>query len=425
MAFVVAAVFGRLFDDFDVPGVGISYGQFLVMGAVAVLLAEVALSRHPAGEWRVAMLLLAGYCVLGLLSIVYARDTAAVTDELIDIVQNSLVFVVIVGAATTPSRLRGVIWGVVLASGILAAVNLYQLATGSFDQTFWGLAGGERELLGDDRSSFRISGPGLGPNGLAHILTFAIPLALDRSLGETRWRLRVVAAGITVLLVVATMFTYSRNGFLTMMLLGVLITAYRRVPIKRALGIGAVAVVALAMFAPGAYTERLDTLTRLGSDLGTTQSRSVGRTSEYVAGVQMYVDHPVLGVGLGNYPSRYLEYSEQIGLDTRREDRAPHSLYLQFASELGAIGLAWLGIVIAVAIVGLRRSRRAAAEHGDRASAATLGAIEIAFIGFLAFSLFRHIALHRYFFIPIALALAAPGALRPRPATRSTGHQAV
>jgi len=410
LAVMVAAVYGRLFDDFQVPGIGLSYGQALVITLTVALLIQASLGE-PVGEYRVGLFVIGTFCALGLVSLAHAQDRAAVMTELSGMIQNSFVFFAILLGVTTPRRLRSVIWALILGAAIVAAVNLWQLATGTYENHYWGLATGELEVIVGETIGQRIGGPGLGPNGLALMLTFCIPLAFDRWMNDPVRGLRWVAAGVTLLLVAGTMFTYSRNGFLTMMLLAVLIARHRRVPWRRIAVAGACAVALIAAFAPRDYIDRLATLVELGSGkVGSEQSLSVGRTSEYIVGVEMYGDHPVFGVGLGNYPSHYLEYSTPLGVDARRENRAPHSLYLQFAAELGAVGLAWLLVVVATALVGLRRGRRLLAAS-DHASAEMLAAIEIAFVAFLWFSLFRHVALPRYFLVPVALALAAPGAV--------------
>jgi hypothetical protein len=414
---MVAAVWGRLFDAFFVPVIGLSYGEALVIGMIVALIIQAALGE-PVGDYRVGLFVIGTFCALGLVSLVHAKDPSAVRTDLTGMIQNSFVFFAILLGVNTPRRLRGVVWALIVGAATVAAVNLWQLATGTYDNHYWGLATGGLEVIVGETIGQRIGGPGLGPNGLALMLTFCIPLAFDRWMNDPVRGLRWLAAGLTLLLVVATMFTYSRNGFLTLILLGVLIARHRRVPWRRVVLAGACLAAIVAAFAPRDYIDRLATLVDLGSgDIGSEQSLSVGRTSEYLVGLQMYADHPALGVGLGNYPSRYLEYSRQLGADTRRENRAPHSLYLQIAAELGAVGLAWLLVVVATALIGLRRGRRSLAAS-DHPSAEMLAAIEIAFVAFLWFSLFRHVALPRYFLIPVALALAAPGAVgaRNRPA---------
>jgi O-antigen ligase len=93
----------------------------------------------------------------------------------------------------------------------------------------------------------------------------------------------------------------------------------------------------------------------------------------------VFVDHPVLGVGLGCYPQANAMYSPVLGyLDT-------HNTYLNLAAELGVPGLLlWLALVASV-LRHVRRCRR-------RTAAETLSVrtvwIERAIIGYLVAGLF-------------------------------------
>lgn len=85
-------------------------------------------------------------------------------------------------------------------------------------------------------------------------------------------------------------------------------------------------LVALAAFAlvvwqflPAQYTDRIGTLGGLvgaGSDTAVATEVSFrGRLSETTVAWQMFLDHPIQGVGLANYNSNYQAYSQNLGLD--------------------------------------------------------------------------------------------------------------
>jgi O-antigen ligase len=69
----------------------------------------------------------------------------------------------------------------------------------------------------------------------------------------------------------------------------------------------------------------------------------------------MLADHPLLGVGPGNYPTFYRDYSRRIGNDARVQ-REPHSLPLEIAAEQGAAGLlGWTLMIVGLVGYALRR----------------------------------------------------------------------
>jgi O-antigen ligase len=70
---------------------------------------------------------------------------------------------------------------------------------------------------------------------------------------------------------------------------------------------------------------------------------------------RMFLDNPVLGVGLGVYPRENARYAPEIGrMDT-------HNTYMNLAAELGLPGLAlWCALVWSVLRYAYRRRRLAA-----------------------------------------------------------------
>ena len=118
-----------------------------------------------------------------------------------------------------------------------------------------------------------------------------------------------------------------------------LIALERRISPAFLLG-GAAAVLLLLPFLPGNYVERMRSLVTLGSSAETAvyqESSFRGRTSEYVSGLLMFADHPLLGVGIKNYPINYQTYSSRLGLDSRTEERDAHSLYIEALAENGLV----------------------------------------------------------------------------------------
>jgi O-antigen ligase len=71
----------------------------------------------------------------------------------------------------------------------------------------------------------------------------------------------------------------------------------------------------------------------------------------------MFLGHPILGVGYGNYRSLYGDYIP----GARPDDLDAHNLYLQFLSETGMIGF----VVFAVLIVAFARMALKLARQAD------------------------------------------------------------
>ncbi|MGH9557029.1 MAG: O-antigen ligase family protein [Terriglobales bacterium] len=94
---------------------------------------------------------------------------------------------------------------------------------------------------------------------------------------------------------------------------------------------------------PSANQKRLQSMVEWEQD---TNAKT--RINLWKAGIRMFLENPVLGVGPGNFRPTYATY-QQGPLDPHRV-LAPHSIYVQALSELGLLGgltvfaLLWLGL---------------------------------------------------------------------------------
>ncbi|MBP7690440.1 MAG: O-antigen ligase family protein, partial [Anaerolineales bacterium] len=251
----------------------------------------------------------------------------------------------------------------------------------------------------------RISGPIGDPNFYAQILVVIVPLALDRLWHEKVIWLRGLAAWSLAACTLAILFTFSRGGFLALVVvLGVMFFIHRPSLSATLLTLG-VAVVMLR-FAPDGYLQRILSITDV-LDVSVTTDQSVrGRASENAAAWMMFVANPIGGVGLNQYPVNYQTYSRLMGMDPRRENRSPHSLYLQILAETGLAGLLTYGTVVVSMFAGLFEARRRFTALGQSASAGSAVAVGVALVGYLVAAIFLHAAYARYFWLLFGLALA-------------------
>ena len=298
----------------------------------------------------------------------------------------------------------------IAAAACLAAVGVYQHVTQSFDQSFWGFGTASVKHIVDDVSGFRISGPMSDPNFFAQLLVAVIPCAYDRVCSEDRRWVRVFFAASLFLCVVAVVLTFSRGALVALAAAAALVL-WRLPPPRWAWGWLAVVVVFAALLVPADYVSRVKSaVTSLpgAGDRHLSESSLRGRASEMIVGWQMFVDHPVTGVGMDNYPLLYQNYSRRLGLDRRVEDRSPHSLYVESLAETGLPGFAAFIMLLTAALYGLHR-----AAHGFRRSqrddrSNTCIAFQASVTGYLVAGLFLHNAYPVPFWVLIGLAFSVP-----------------
>lgn len=237
----------------------------------------------------------------------------------------------------------------------------------------------------------RASGPLGEPNFFALSLAALVPFALLHIVAGGRRRVLGVASLLAI--AAGVLATGSRGGMLSSL----------------------VAVVAFALVAPGRHRRVILTAMVVGvaalaplfaTQLNHSASRTTsGRQTENLVALHMFADHPVAGVGPGEYPYLYRDYTRHYGDDTRSL-REPHSLPLQIAAEEGVGGiLAWLAAGAALLGVVLRR----------RVWETMLGRALVLSVGtYLVGSLFLHGSELRMLFLLVGMVLAFAAALPER-----------
>jgi O-antigen ligase len=167
------------------------------------------------------------------------------------------------------------------------------------------------------------------------------------------------------------------------------------------------------MLVPAPVWDRLGTLldpfqdtSRVGQIVDDSVALRLG--AQRVA-LEMFLDHPFGGVGAGNYPLLYQDYSRNLGVPAVASQFYPHNLYLQVAAETGALGLVTFLPAIVGPLVHLELTRRLVSTGSSslpewRELAAGL---EIALFCYLVASVMLHASYPRYLWMLLALTVAA------------------
>ena len=200
------------------------------------------------------------------------------------------------------------------------------------------------------------------PNDLAALSLLALGVALALIFSASEWNLvRLGAAASAAILLVVILRTQSRGVFL-----GVVVATaptFIRILLQQmrvAVGIGIVVVLVASFAIPPKVWDRLSGIQKLTSADTIAQSDKEGSAAERVeilkAGWQIFLDNPVLGVGLGVFPLECNLYSPIIG------KRDTHNTYLNLAAETGLPGLAIWCALVGSALLRAHRARRRASD---------------------------------------------------------------
>lgn len=318
-------------------------------------------------------------------SIFWAHDQTVSVERIITLAQLTAFFFLIQLMVTTDRRLR-----IVSLTCFLATVFFASLTIGV------GVSAGLRR-------AFLIEGQ--NPNLVARTLGIGLLMApyVLGQLKQRRWRWLVILGA--AVLVVAVVLTGSRGAWVGLIAaVGFTWLLVRSKLVKlRTLAIASVALVVgiMALYSGGIIDDYMIQRILTVPNVQATGGWS-GRTRIWQIGWEMVKDDPLVGVGLGNFPTRFDEYIDvagQTGLVSSGRD--PHSLFLSIQAEVGIVGMFLFLCIVFVIFKRLARVR------GD--PRAILGILLLAFTLFTGVS--GTIQYMKFYWLAFGLAAVIPGVI--------------
>jgi putative inorganic carbon (HCO3(-)) transporter len=390
------------------PSLAVPFAAALVLLVVGRRL--ISGERIDATTLRGVFPLLPYFAVVSL-SALWAVDPQRTVGGAAELAKNLLIFWVAVELIRSLRVLTACCLALVLSAGALSAISVYQYVTGTFTSDYGGFAQADVRQIVDNVNLYRLAGPIGDPNFYALILLVTVPLGLALLASTRRPFVRLVVASGVVLTAATVLLTYSRGGVIVLAIGCLLSLARLRVDASRVALLVVALSVALALMPPSVW-ERLGTMLRPiqnTSQVGQVVDTSVElRLGAQRAAIEMFLDHPLGGVGADNYPLLYQEYSQRLGVTAVASQFQPHNLYLQVGAETGMLGLlAFLPAVIGP-LVALEQARRAGrGVTPAREWLVVSFGVEIALVCYLLASFTLQGSYPRYLWILLALVVAA------------------
>ena len=315
-----------------VPGIAIGV---LAYGTIALRSGQ----RLASARWLTAFVLI--FVSVGIASSLQAITPSTTVTKVFALLASAALFLAVFQICREREQLVIVAAGAVAGLLLASCQGLLQQVTGNF-HTFGAGAGGTS--VGRSQGSF--GHPNAYGGYLAVLIPLAVAFAASRGFStRLRW-----FGGVTLTLAVpALVLSYSRGAAGALVGGAIIWLAL----IRPRLAVVAAVVIAVGgvMFAPSAFKERFSS-SETTADVGL-------RSDIWASAVDIYSQHPLLGVGLNNFPVAYssLPSTLSTGAQRRLLHRSqilvpPHAqnLYLNVLAEEGILGLLSL---IALAIAAL------------------------------------------------------------------------
>ena len=184
------------------------------------------------------------------------------------------------------------------------------------------------------------------PHMLSFFLGLIIPIALALLLMEKR---KFFYGLLLAALLICDALTFSRGGYLGLFA-GSLATGifyWNKIQKNHKILLGGLAAVfLLVLLIPNPVSKRYL------SSFNLKEGSNKGRIETWRQAVGVVANHPITGVGIGNYP---LEIKPTASY---REPIYAHNTYLDIAAETGALNaLVWIGLLISATVAFLKKSK--------------------------------------------------------------------
>jgi len=203
-------------------------------------------------------------------------------------------------------------------------------------------------------------------NDFCMALNMILPFALFGAISARKGNEKIYFFFLILLFLFVVILTQSRGGFVG--LASVSIYCWLRSNRKIILGVLMGFLVGFALLiAPPSYWNEVRSISTENTE-SNPWGTGAQRMYSWNIGWNMFLDHPVIGVGQGNYPWNVERIENKLGVQWHERSlagRAAHSLYFTLLPELGVIGVVLYGAMIFFTLKDLNYIKKAAKTRKD------------------------------------------------------------
>ncbi len=252
-------------------------------------------------------------------------------------------------------------------------------------------------------------------NDLGLVLVCTLPLAewfIHNAVN--RWA-RLGALGVVGVFLLTIVKTGSRGAFLGL----VVVVAYgvfvnRSAPLRRRLSLGALAALLLVGAAGTTYWTTMNTILHPTDDYNWVGNAQYGRMDVWRRGIGYMLGHPVMGVGVGDFPTaegtlsplaRRQEYGQGVKWSVA------HNSFLEVGAELGFPGLAAFLALLFGTVLLVRRGVPLGLAADDRRAAGMADALAASLLGYAVSGFFLSAGYSAFAYSLLGIAIGMHGVL--------------
>ncbi len=280
--------------------------------------------------------------ILGLLflffsffSVINAHNTDIFVKQLVRRLSNVTLFFLIINVITRKELLYKALAVLIFSYVLVGLTGLYELSSGeSILKAVWGDDDTALEYTLES-DTFRVSGPGGDPD--FHAVSVIFPTLIAGTflfMTASRFRRSLIVLFI-ILMLVNILGTGSRGGLLSLLIGGGLMWFFTEMRWKYTTAVIAAVVLALFILGFAVLNPNVPTERYIGQSGGKSLLYRIGFTK---MAFSMIKDHPIAGIGTGNFPSEYNRYMNGNPIVPRDHPYWTHNSFLQAWAENGIFG---------------------------------------------------------------------------------------
>lgn len=347
-------------DFIDIKGLRLNSADLLVVFLAIGWLMSFGLRQQKAGPLDRESAHMPLYLVAAMLALVgtmaLSMTTALNISSSLKEISKWLEFLVVALLGAQYLRTRRQIWTIIV---LICLAGISQAFYG-YIQAFFNI--GPQAFIRD--ASLRVYGTFDQPNPYAGYINIPLSIALALTLLGRGWLTRILAGLTAILLGIAEYLSQSRGGEMAIAAALVFIVL---AGMPRILTLMRVLIIALLGFFEALLAGWIPLhifnpvlhflgLVQISLTQPSSQDYSTAeRLAHWIAGLHMFLDHPILGVGIGNYADAYPQYFITIFVDPLGH---AHNYYINIAAETGFIGLtAYVLFLFAMFVAGVTALR--------------------------------------------------------------------
>jgi len=239
-------------------------------------------------------------------------------------------YFILVNTIKTRQQLYTLAAMLVISTTFISLYGLYQLKTAGATSGAWI----DTTLFEDIKA--RIGSTFENPNVFGEYLVLIIPVAIAMLWGQKGWIQRLVTLGLTAVMLVCLVYTYSRGAYVGLLLAFALFAVLRD---RRFVMLGVIGLLLLPFVLPASVINRFASIGNL------SDTSSSYRISIWLGSLKIIKDYWPSGIGLGLEPFKliYPKYSLNAAYAQHS-----HNIYMQLLIENGIAGFLMFAAMMVV-----------------------------------------------------------------------------